>query len=103
MFWKPHEPVSHADTIRLLNQPRPLAIEADDSGLPRRIGSGGGQQRVASIIDVWRIDGEWWRTTISRRYFLVALEDGVIRTVFQDLIGDGWYEQHASSWSTNAM
>lgn len=95
MFWKPREPVNEADTIRLLNQPRPLAVGADESGLPRWVGTGETQRRVAGIIDVWRIDDEWWRTTISRRYFVVALEDGVIQTVFQDLIGDGWYEQHA--------
>ncbi len=95
MFWKPHGPVDEADRIRLLNQPRSIVIEADDSGLPRWVRAGDGRRRVAGIIDVWRIDDEWWRTTISRRYFLVTLEDGVIRTVFQDLIGDGWYEQHA--------
>lgn len=95
MFWKPREPVDEADRIRLLNQPRPLMVDADDSGLPRWIGAGDGRRTVTGIVDIWRIDDEWWRTTISRRYFLVRLEDGVIRTVFQDLIGDGWYEQHA--------
>jgi hypothetical protein len=95
MFWKPREPVDEAAAIRLLNQPQPLAVAADESGLPRWIGAGATQQRVAGIVDVWRIDDEWWRTTISRRYFVVALEDGVVRTVFHDLIGDGWYEQHA--------
>ncbi|HYI14334.1 MAG TPA: hypothetical protein VEX37_03010 [Thermomicrobiales bacterium] len=95
MFLKPREPVNEADTIRLLNKPHPLAVAADESGLPRWIGAGATQQRVAGIVDVWRIDDEWWRTTISRRYFVVTLEDGVIRTVFHDLIGDDWYEQHA--------
>jgi transposase InsO family protein len=95
VFWKPREPVNEADTIRLLNQPRPLAVAADDNGLPRAVGTGAAWQLVAGIVDVWRIDDEWWRTTISRRYFLLTLEDGVSRTVFQDLIGDGWYEQHA--------
>jgi hypothetical protein len=95
MFVKPREPANEADTIRLLNQPQPLAVAADESGLPRWIGAGATQQRVAWIVDVWRIDDEWWRTTISRRYFIVELEDGVVRTLFHDLIGDGWYEQHA--------
>lgn len=93
MFLRSREPVDEADAIRLLNQPQPLAIEADESGLPRWVGTGDGQRRVARIVDVWRIDDEWWRTAISRRYFVLALEDGVVRTVFQDLIEDGWYEQ----------
>ena len=95
MFWKPREPVDEADRIRLLNQPRPLIVEADERGVPRRIGPADSQRRVARIVDVWRIDDEWWRTAISRRYFLVTLEDGVVRTIFHDLIGDGWYEQYA--------
>jgi hypothetical protein len=95
MFWKSREPVSDAETIRLLNQPRSLTVEADDRGVPRRIGAGERQRRVIKIVDVWRIDDEWWRTTISRRYLLVVLEDGVMRTIFQDLIGGEWYEQHA--------
>jgi len=93
MFWKPREPADEADKIRLLNQPRPLTVEADESGLPRWIGAGDGQRRITEFVDVWRIDDEWWRTEISRRYFLVVSEDGVTRTIFQDLIGEGWYEQ----------
>ena len=93
MFWKPREPVDEADAIRLLNQPRPISVAVDDSGLPRVVGPGTGR-RVAGIVDSWRIDDEWWRTTISRRYFLLALEDGVIQTVFHDLIGGSWYEQY---------
>jgi hypothetical protein len=91
---KPREPVDEAATIRLLNQPRPVVVEADENGLPRAIGAGHGRRQVAGIVDVWRIDDEWWRTTISRRYFLLALEDGVILTIFHDLIGGEWYEQH---------
>ena len=95
MFWKPREPVNDADAIRLLNQPRPLIVEADDRGVPRRVGAGDRQRRVVRIVDAWRIDDEWWRATISRRYMVVMLDDGVARTIFQDLIGGGWYEQHA--------
>jgi len=93
MFGKPMTPIDEAGAIRLLNQPQPAVVEADERNLPRWVGVGTSRQRVTRIVDVWRIDDEWWRTPLSRRYFLVALEDGVIRTIFHDLIGGGWFEQ----------
>lgn len=93
MFRKAVTAVDEAGTIRLLNQPAPVTVEADERDLPRWVGAGASRQRVTRIVDVWRIDDEWWRTPLSRRYFLVALDDGVVRTLFHDLIGGGWYEQ----------
>ncbi len=50
--------------------------------------------RVASVLNVWRIDEEWWRRPISRLYFLLELENSARITLFQDLIGGQWYRQH---------
>lgn len=88
-----HDQTTPDDSIRRLNLPRPLVVEADAQGLPRVVGSGAARQRVTAIVDLWRIDDEWWREPLSRRYFVVTLESGAIRTVFQDLIAGGWYEQ----------
>jgi hypothetical protein len=93
MFRKPAAPIDEVGAIRLLNQPQPIHVEADERDLPRWVGLGHAQQRVTRIVDVWRIDDEWWRTPLSRRYFLVALDDGIVRTLFHDLIGGGWYAQ----------
>jgi hypothetical protein len=49
-----------AASIRIINQPQPLHVNADDGGLPRAIVRQD-TQRVAAIQDVWRIDDEWWR------------------------------------------
>jgi hypothetical protein len=93
MWWRPEPRSDDSDTIRVLNQPQALAVEADGNGLPRVVGDGMGRRRVEAILDVWRIDDEWWRSPISRRYFLVALDDGVPWTIFHDLIGGAWYAQ----------
>jgi len=50
--------------------------------------------RVRSIVNIWRIDEEWWRRLISRLYFLLELEGGARCTVFQDLENGGWYRQN---------
>ncbi|HUG15295.1 MAG TPA: hypothetical protein VMM78_09775 [Thermomicrobiales bacterium] len=81
-----------AASIRSINQPRPLAVEADDKGLPLEL-TQHGSKHVAAIQDVWRIDDEWWRDLISRRYFRVVLDSGEIRTIYHDLVSGEWFEQ----------
>jgi hypothetical protein len=48
---------------------------------------------VAAVRDRWRIEDEWWREPISRRYYQVVLDDGTVRTLYRDAIGDRWFEQ----------
>jgi len=48
---------------------------------------------VTQVRDAWRIDDEWWRNPISRRYYQLVLDNGSLRTVYHDLITDTWYEQ----------
>ncbi len=53
----------------------------------------GQRRRVAHVQDSWRIDDEWWREPIGRHYYQLVLDDGSLRTVYQDLVDGGWYEQ----------
>ncbi|MBI5947794.1 MAG: hypothetical protein HY875_06635 [Chloroflexi bacterium] len=53
----------------------------------------GAYRRVTTIHDRWRIDDEWWRDEISRRYFAVELEGGRRVTLYHDLVADAWYAQ----------
>ncbi|HET7035230.1 MAG TPA: hypothetical protein VFI42_06050 [Thermomicrobiaceae bacterium] len=48
---------------------------------------------MTQVQDVWRIDDEWWRAPISRRYFRLVLDDGSQRTVYHDLVAGRWFEQ----------
>jgi len=76
-----------------LNLPQPAAIEADDEGVPRMALVRGVCRPVAAVNDSWRIDDEWWRVEISRRYFALELEGGTRLVVYQDLVTGAWYEQ----------
>ena len=76
-----------------LNAPQPIHVAVDDHGCPTRIMRGGQSFVVAEILDTWRIDDEWWRDEISRRYHRLARADGTTLTVFHDLIAGGWYVQ----------
>ncbi len=79
--------------LRPLNQPAPAAVETDARGLPKAMLWRGSYQRVAAIHDTWRVDDEWWREEIARRYFALELESGRRVTVFHDLVLDLWYAQ----------
>ena len=82
-----------AGGLRLLNQPKPAAVEANTRGEPTAVVVQGRFQPVRAIHDSWRIDDEWWREEIARRYFAVELENGRKLTVYHDLVGGGWFIQ----------
>lgn len=82
-----------AGGLRHLNQPQPAAVEADTQGEPKAMLWRGTCRRVTSIHDTWRIDDEWWRDEIARRYFAIELEGGRRLTVYHDMVADAWYAQ----------
>jgi hypothetical protein len=61
---------------------RPWTKAADD-----------GHRKVEVIGEVWRVDDEWWRQPITRRYVEVVLEGGAHTMLFQDLATGDWFEQ----------
>jgi hypothetical protein len=76
-----------------LNEPRPLGVRENISGRPAAAVSRY-PTAIDSIMDMWRIDDEWWtRETISRLYYRVLLVDGRQLTIFKDLISGSWFSQ----------
>jgi len=89
--------------LRPLNAPVPVVVDASPSGVPRAVLRQGKFVPVTRIIDRWRIDDEWWRSPIVRRYFLVELRDGQRLTLFHDLVRDAWYRQPYLAPSERAL
>lgn len=73
--------------------PREIEVITHVFGEPAVVVRNGRKVRVASVLNSWRIDDEWWRDEISRRYFQVELKDGLVLTIFQDLVSGAWYQQ----------
>lgn len=82
-----------AGGLRKLNEAQPAAIEATPGGEPKAMLFKGVFRHVVAIHDSWRIDDEWWRDEIARRYFEIELEGGRRLTVYHDLSADAWYAQ----------
>ena len=86
-----------ADRLRALNVQQRVEVELDERGVPivvtRETGNG---KRVESIGETWRIDDEWWRVPIVRRYVEVILEGGGRVVLLEDLVTGEWFEQMPS-------
>ena len=48
---------------------------------------------VENVGEIWRIDDEWWRVPIHRRYVEVIIEGGRRVVLFEDLITGEWFAQ----------
>ena len=83
-----------ADSLRALNVPQRVKVQLDEQRRPtivqRETGNG---KRVESLGENWRMDDEWWRQPIVRRYVEVVLEGGGRVVLFEDLITGEWWMQ----------
>ena len=79
--------------LRALNIPVPVQVVLGPSGHPSALHTRRGIRKVEAILEIWRIDDEWWRQPIHRRYLSLLLEGGRPVTLFQDLVDRAWYLQ----------
>lgn len=77
------------ERLRPLNLPTPVTVQVDAQGRPALVE----EQRIETVGEVWRIDDEWWRETVSRRCYEVLFEGGGRLIVFQDLVTGEWFGQ----------
>jgi hypothetical protein len=59
----------------------------------RRSNSKGGGQAIEDVLESWRVEDEWWRQPIARRYYEVVLEGGKRAVLFEDLLTGEWLIQ----------
>ncbi len=82
----------------LLGPPLPIKtqVSLNTNGLPARLKFGDQVREIVGIDEHWREEKSWWDLRpIRRDYFRVALADGSLRNIFQDLIDGGWYIDRA--------
>jgi hypothetical protein len=73
----------------------PEAIDvATKDGMPAAIIIGRRRLKVQRVLNVWRVDEDWWRCPVSRMYLFLEMENGARLTIFQDMIGNAWYKQN---------
>ena len=71
-----------------------VAEAAGEDGRPTAVHLPNGRFAVEEVLQLWRIDDEWWRKRpVGRTYFSLLLEDGRTLTVYQDAVSGRWYQQ----------
>jgi len=85
---------NNVDRLRALNVQQQVKVDLDDRGVPVVVTrETGDRKRVESIGETWRIDDEWWRLPIVRRYVEVILEGGGRVVLFEDMLTGEWWMQ----------
>jgi len=83
-----------ADRLRALNVPQQVKVELSECGDPAFVKRGPENvKRVETVGETWRVDDEWWRQPIVRRYVEVVLEGGGRVILFQDQLSGEWFAQ----------
>ena len=77
------------DRLRAINAPRRVEVELGAAGLLVRVE----HRTVESVGEIWRIDDEWWRAPIHRRYLEAILEGGKHVVLFEDQVTGEWWVQ----------
>jgi hypothetical protein len=70
-----------------------VAVELDATGQPATVQAADAPLRVEAVCETWRLDDEWWRQPISRRYAEVVLEGGKRVVLFEDMLTQEWFMQ----------
>ena len=71
-----------------------MRVEAAEDGRPIAVWLSGWHCVVEAVLEVWRIDDEWWRQRpVSRVYYSLLLDDGRTTTVYRDLVSGQWARQ----------
>ncbi len=77
---------------RRLSAPRPVAVDADDRGVPAAVDG----VAVETVREEWVVEDRWWTSRpLRRRYFELVLTNGRNAVVFRDLVAGKWLSQRA--------
>jgi Family of unknown function (DUF6504) len=72
---------------RLWADDEPVIVTLDAAGLPAAFGWHGRTHTVERIIDLWRIDTDWWSDAgvVSRQYVQLITRGGLLCEIYHDL------------------
>src|SRR5690349_4952 len=83
---------NRSDRLRALNVPQRVQVELDSNGQPIGIRDAECEMRtVEDVGEIWRIDDEWWRSPITRRYIEVVLKGGGRVVLFENMTTGEWW------------
>lgn len=68
-----------------------VEVSADAHGDPLSFTRKGRAQRVAAVLERWRLEDGWWGNEERRCYYRVQTARGSVFDIYHELISDKWY------------
>ncbi len=69
----------------------PIQVTAGADGRPQVFWWREARHEVASIANRWRVRATWWSVEAWREYYKITTDDGLLCTIYCDLVTGGWY------------
>jgi hypothetical protein len=76
---------------KILEKPEELRVTANVQGIPLTLARNGDRQRVTRVYEEWQNDEQLFGQEMSRHYFRVKTNKGMVCDIYRDMPGGGWY------------
>lgn len=71
---------------RLWSEGEPISVVSDATKAPRAFTWQGRTHQVEVVVKRWRVDVDWWRGRVWRKYFKLTTHTGLLVILFRDLL-----------------
>ena len=76
---------------KILEKPEELKVTVNVQGIPLTLARNGDKQRITRVYEKWRTKEELFGREMSRHYFRVKTNKGMVCDIYRDMPGGGWY------------
>lgn len=76
---------------KILEKPEELKVRVNIQGIPLSLARDGDRQRITRVYEEWQQVEEWWGKEMSRHYFRIKTNKGLVCDIYRDMPGGGWY------------
>jgi hypothetical protein len=76
---------------KILEKPEELRVTANVQGIPLTLARNGDRQRVTRVYEEWQKDEQLFGQEMSRHYFRVKTNKGMVCDIYRDMPNGGWY------------
>ena len=76
---------------KILEKPEELNVTVNVRGVPLTLARNGEKQRVTKVYQSWQRVEEWWGKEVTRNYFMVKTNKGMVCDIYRDTPEGGWY------------
>jgi protein-disulfide isomerase-like protein with CxxC motif len=76
---------------KILEKPEELRVTVNVQGIPLTLARNGDRQRVTRVYEEWQKIEQLFGQEMSRHYFRIKTNKGMVYDIYRDMPGGGWY------------